>query len=86
SGRDLTVATDPTSAVAVADGVRSVVVALPSEHDPLPTGALRSGVRDLDDATPLGPRSGTPWCETDGPVRPDHWHAFALLLDGATQP
>ena len=86
SGRDLTVATDQTSAVAVADRVRSVVVALPSEHDPLPTDALRSGVRDLDDATPLGPRSGTPWCETDGPVRPDHWHAFALLLDGATQP
>lgn len=80
SGRDLGVATGPSSAVAVADGVRSALVPPSDEH-----GAFRSGVRALEDATPLGPWSGTPWCETDGPVLAERWHAFALLLDRASE-
>ncbi|GAB3160709.1 DUF2264 domain-containing protein [Myceligenerans halotolerans] len=75
SGEDVELGT---SGEAIAGGMRSRVIPLDD--------ALRTEVRELPDATPLGPRSAVPYGYVRSGVPVGTWLAVAVELAGATGP
>ncbi|AEE44996.1 DUF2264 domain-containing protein [Cellulomonas fimi] len=70
----------PGAARVVADGLTSTVVALAGDDA---GQAVRAGVHEASDASPLGARAAVPWLSV--PARPGRWWVVAVGLEGTVR-